>query len=277
MKNFIAVKELQEYINRENVVVIDVRYDLHNKEYGRQTYNESHIPGAFYLDIDKDLAGEKKPTGGSRPVPEVHKFVEKIENMGIDNDTTVILYDENMITASRAFWMFKYVGHQNVKIIDGGYRAWISADGNTDNKIPTAVKSKYDYTLREEIFCEIKKIKEYTKDQHSILVECRSHERYLGKNEPFYNKAGHIPSAVCIDSKSLLAEDGRLKPVEELKTIMGRLADYEEIVFYCGSGINAALDYAVYDELGQNSKIYIGGFSDWISYDENYVETKNEN
>lgn len=276
MKNFIAAKELEEYIDQDNVVVIDVRYDLHNKEYGREVYTKSHIPGAFYLDIDSDLAGEKKATGGSRPVPEVHKFVEKIETMGIDNSTTVILYDESMITASRAFWMFKYIGHENIKIVDGGYKEWLALGGITTRETPTAVKSKYNYTLKEDIFCEIKEIKEYTKDQNSILVECRSHDRYLGKNEPFYDRAGHIPSAVCIDSKSLLTE-GKLKPIKELKKIMGRLSDYEEIVFYCGSGINAALDYAVYDELGQNSKIYIGGFSDWISYEDNHVETKDEN
>jgi len=276
MKNFVEAKWLKENIDNEETVIIDVRYDLHDREYGKATYAKGHIPGAHYLDIDGDLAGEKKTTGGSRPVPEAHVFVEKIQKMGVKNDTTVILYDENMITASRAFWMFRYIGHENVKIVDGGYRAWVDAGGDVTSEVPVCKKTDYKMEVKEDIFCEIETVKEYTRDQHSILVECRSHERYLGNNEPFYHKAGHIPTAVCIDSKSLL-KDGKLRPVEELKKIMGRLSDYEEVVFYCGSGINAALDYVVYDELGQGSKIYIGGFSDWISYDENYVETVDEN
>ena len=274
MKNFVEASWLID--NLKDVVVIDVRYDLHNKEYGRTTYGEEHIPGAYYLDVDGDLAGSKGAHGGSRPVPAVDEFVGKIEAMGIGNDTSVVLYDENMITASRAFWMFKYIGHKDVRIVNGGYKAWLEAGGETTNEIPAVGESRYEAQVRKEIYSSIERVRENIEERSFGLVECRSHDRYLGNNEPFYSRAGHIPSAICIDSKSLLTE-GRLKPVEELKEIMGRVEDYEDVTFYCGSGINAALDYVVYDELGGRSRIYIGGFSDWISYEENFVEVKDEN
>lgn len=274
MKNFVEASWLMD--NLEGVVVIDVRYDLHNKEYGRTTYGEGHIPGAYYLDIDADLAGDKETHGGSRPVPVVEDFVRKIEAMGIGKDTSVVLYDENMITASRAFWMFKYIGHTDVRIVNGGYKAWLEAGGEVTSELPPRRESSYEPHVREDIYSSIERVKENIEEEGSVLVECRSHDRYLGNNEPFYSRAGHIPSAICIDSKSLLTE-GRLKPLEELREIMGRVSDYEEVTFYCGSGINAALDYVVYDELGGRSRIYIGGFSDWISYPENHVEVKDEN
>lgn len=274
MKNFVEASWLID--NLKDVVAVDVRYDLHNKEYGRATYAEEHIPGAYYLDIDEDLAGAKETHGGSRPVPAVDEFVKKIEAMGIDNNTSVVLYDENMITASRAFWMFKYIGHSDVRIVNGGYKAWMEAGGEVTDEIPAKRKSNYEVQVRKEIYSSIERVKEDIEKDNSVLIECRSHDRYLGNNEPFYSRAGHIPSAICIDSKSLLRE-GRLKPVEELEEIMGRAADYKDVTFYCGSGINAALDYVVFDELGGRSRIYIGGFSDWISYGENHVEIKDEN
>ncbi len=274
MKNFVEASWLMD--NLEGVVVIDVRYDLHNKDYGKNTYAEGHIPGAYYLDIDADLAGAKKVHGGSRPVPQVEEFVRKIEAMGISNDTSVVLYDENMITASRAFWMFKYIGHTDVRIVDGGYKAWLEAGGEVTSELSPRREGSYEPKVREETYSSLERVKENIGVESSVLVECRSHDRYLGNNEPFYSRAGHIPSAICIDSKSLLTE-GKLKPLEELKEIMERVSDYEEVTFYCGSGINAALDYVVYDELGGSSRIYIGGFSDWISYDNHHVEVKDEN
>lgn len=274
MKNFVEASWLMN--NLEDVVVIDVRYDLHNKEYGRGIYAEGHIPGAYYLDVDGDLAGSKEDHGGSRPVPQVEEFVKKIEAMGIERDTSVVLYDENMITASRAFWMFKYIGHADVRIVNGGYKAWIEAGGEVTSELPSRGGSNYEPQVKEDIYSSLERVKENIEVESSLLVECRSHDRYLGNNEPFYSRAGHIPSAICIDSKSLLTE-GRLKPLEELKEIMGRVSESEDVTFYCGSGINAALDYVVYDELGGKSRIYIGGFSDWISYPDHHVEVRDEN
>jgi len=274
MKNFVEASWLMN--NIEELVVVDVRYDLHNREYGRAAYDKEHIPGAYYLDVDGDLAGAKGTHGGSRPVPEVDEFVKKIEAMGIDNNTPVVLYDENMITASRAFWMFKYIGHKDVRIVDGGYRAWVETGGEVTDKTSPKRKVSYIPEVRNEIYSDIETVRKSIEDEKLLLVECRSHDRYLGNNEPFYSKAGHIPSAVCIDSKSLLT-GGRLKSVEELKKIMEKTENCEGVTFYCGSGINAALDYVVYDELGRESSIYIGGFSDWISYDGNPVETRDEN
>ncbi len=273
MKNFVEAQWLKD--NLKDVVVIDARYDLHNKSYGRETYLKSHIPGAYYLDLDEDLAGVKEVHGGSRPLPNTNEFIKKIEQMGITSSSNIVIYDENMITGSRAFWMFRYLGHKKVRLLNGGIKSWIESGGSLTNELPVSIStSNYTSNINDFIYSDINYVKALTKE--SILVECRSYERYLGLNEPFYNKAGHIPKAICIDSKSLLRDDKILPPLE-LVEAFNRIKSYSEVVFYCGSGVNASLVFVALDEIGGKGKVYLGSFSDWISYDENPVEVKDEN
>ncbi len=280
MKNFVDVKWLEK--NIENVILIDVRFDLHNKEYGKESYEKGHIEGAYFLDLDKDLAGEKMVHGGARPLPKIENFVKKIESFGITEKSLIILYDDNMVTAARGFWMLKYLGHKDVRILDGGYSQWIKNKGATTTKYPKLVDStnskkieNYKYDIQSEIYVDIKDVGVILGDEREILVECRSFDRYLGKEEPFYHKAGHIPKSICIDSKSLL-KNGKLRKKDELLEIFKGLEKFKSVIFSCGSGVNASLDYAVYDEFYSNGKVYIGGYSDWISYDDNPVETIDE-
>ncbi|MCS5421355.1 sulfurtransferase [Psychrilyobacter sp. S5] len=275
MNNFISVNRLKE--NLKEVVILDVRFDLHDKEYGQKKYKEEHIDGSFFIDLDRDLAGVKKEHGGSRPLPEMGEFIEKIERLGITKDSSIVVYDEEMVTAARAFWMFKYIGHEDIKILDGGYAQWVKEGGRvTEEETPLPENSRYDFEIQNDIYAEINEVKEGILDKDISLVECRSHERYLGLNEPFYSKPGHIPTALCIDSKSLL-KDGKVRSIDELKEIFRRLDKYKNIVFSCGSGVNASLDYAVYSEFFSNGKVYIGSYSDWTSYPENPIEIKDEN
>lgn len=275
MKNFISVNELKEKI--KEIVLLDTRFNLHDKDYGKMRYMEEHINGSFFLDLDMDLAGEKKVHGGSRPLPEINEFIEKIERLGITKDSSIVVYDEDMVVAARAFWMFKYIGHKDVKILNGGYSEWVKEDGIVTNKaILLPKKSKYDFEIQDDIYAEINQVKEAIEDSKISLVECRSYERYLGLNEPFYSKPGHIPTALSIDSKSLL-EGKKIKSEQELNEIFRRLNNSKNIIFSCGSGVNASLDYAVYSEFFSNGKVYIGSYSDWISYPQNLIETKDEN
>ncbi|WP_028855834.1 sulfurtransferase [Psychrilyobacter atlanticus] len=275
MKNFISVNQLKE--NLKDVVILDVRFDLHNSEYGQKKYNEEHIDGSFFIDLDRDLAGDKKEHGGSRPLPEMDRFIQKIERLGITKESSIVVYDEEMVTAARAFWMFKYIGHEDVKILDGGYPEWIKENGNVTSDItPFPTISTYDFEIQNNLYVDIDEVKEAIIDKEISLVECRSYERYLGQNEPFYSKPGHLPTALSIDSKSLL-KDGKIKSVDELNEIFRRLDSLKNIVFSCGSGVNASLDYAVYSEFFSNGKVYIGSYSDWTSYPENSIETKDEN
>ena len=276
MKNFVDAQWL--YNNIEDIVVIDARYDVHNVEHGDSVYKKDHIPGAHYFHIDKDLAGKKEKHGGSRPVPDSDDFISKIEKIGIDNNTMVVIYDDSIIAACRVFWMLKYIGHDKVVILDGGYKSWLDAGYPVTDLIPEKNKKKtFEKNIKDDIYCDIDYVKANIGGNSVSLVECRSYERYLGKNEPLYPKAGHIPGAICIDSKSLLCENLKIKSRKELENIFKSVEKKEDIIFSCGSGVNAALVFTALDEIGRRGKIYIGGFSDWISYDGNPVETRDEN
>jgi len=275
MNNFISVNQLKE--NLKDVVILDVRFDLHDPEYGQQKYNEEHIIGSFFVDLDRDFAGEKKEHGGTRPLPEIEEFIQKIQRLGITKDSSIVVYDEEIVTAARAFWMFKYIGHEDIKILNGGYSEWIKENGIvTNEKTQLPETSKYNFEILKDIYADIREVKEAIKEKDISIVECRSFERYLGQNEPFYSKPGHIPTAISIDSKSLL-KDRKVKSSEELNDIFKRLDSSKNIVFSCGSGVNASLDYAVYSDFFSNGKVYIGSYSDWTSYSENPIETKDEN
>ena len=275
MKNFIDVDQLKE--NFKDIILLDVRFDLHNPEYGEKVYNEKHINGSFFIDLNKDLAGEKKEHGGSRPLPEINEFIKKIEKLGITNDSSIVVYDEDMVMAARAFWMFKYIGHKDIKILNGGYNEWLKKDGIvTEEKTSFPESTNYNFNIQKNIYTKIDEVKDAIKNDDISLVECRSYERYLGLTEPFYSKPGHIPTALSIDSKSLL-KDGKIKPIDELKEIFKRLENFQNIIFSCGSAVNASLDYTIYSEFFSNGKVYIGSYSDWISYPENPIETKDEN
>jgi thiosulfate/3-mercaptopyruvate sulfurtransferase len=190
----------------------------------------------------------------------------------------VVIYDDSIIAACRVFWMLKYVGHDKVVILDGGYKSWIDAGYPVTDLIPEKNKKKtFEKNIKDDIYCDIDYVKANIGGNSVSLVECRSYERYLGKNEPLYPKAGHIPGAICIDSKSLLCENLKIRSLEELEIIFKSVEKKEDIIFSCGSGVNAALVFTALDEIGRRGKIYIGGFSDWISYDGNPVETRDEN
>lgn len=277
MKNFVSANWVME--NKENIILIDVRFDMHNPAYGENEYKKNHIEGAYYLDLNKDLSGvkDKNGHGGSRPVPSLEEFSKKIKNFGIKENSIVVFYDEDNIISSRAVVIFKYFDINNAKVLDGGINAWLRIDGDLTNKTSETKETLITLRTHPEMICDIEYIKEKKELNNVALVEGREYNRYIGKIEPLYKKSGHIPMAKCISAESVLDKNDMLKKRNELELIFSSLKEKAEVIFYCGSGVNASLTFLAYDEINGNSKIYIGGFSDWISYEENPVEIKDEN
>lgn len=278
MKFLTSVDSLHQLLeDKEPVVVIDARFDLGDATYGKRVYEEGHIPGAVHLDLKDDLSGEVKKHGGSHPLPPIEAFVEKLSSIGIDHETTVVVYDDaNDMYAARAWWMIHYVGHEHVYVLDGGFKRWKEAGYQVTTETPTLIPKQF--TPRPlDIVVHMEEVKEKMNDSSAILIDSRARERYLGKTEPLYKKSGHIPGAKNYFWKDVLNEDGFWKSVKELQEHFSSLRKNEEIIVSCGSGVSACpnfigLTLAGYD----NVKLYPGSFSDWISYEENTLETKEE-
>ncbi|MBP1948537.1 sulfurtransferase [Virgibacillus litoralis] len=262
----------------ENTVVVDARFQLNDPEAGRKAYLESHIPHAVYLDLNKDLSGKAEKHGGNHPLPDMDMFAAKIGNIGIDHDTAVVIYDQrNDMFAARLWWLLNYMGHENVYLLDGGFEKWVEQGHEVSSEIPTLSATDFQPIFRENQVADIDEVKEKLDNKSAVLIDSRGRDRYLGKTEPLYPKAGHIPGAKNYFWKNVLDEDGNWKNDTDLQENFSALSKDDEIIVSCGSGVSACPNVLALKKAGyKNVKLYPGSFSDWISYEENEIEKKDE-
>ncbi|WP_100012200.1 sulfurtransferase [Lentibacillus sediminis] len=280
MSYLISVHRLKNRLENKqaNTVIVDVRFDLTDPDAGRKQYLQSHLPGAVYMDLEKDLSGRAEKHGGKHPLPDIELLASKLGNIGIDRDTTVVVYDQaNEMFASRLWWLLDHLGHQRVYVLDGGYDRWVSEGEDVTAEIPTLTAKDFHPATQEGQIAEMEEVKEKLEKRTAILLDSRASDRYLGKTEPLYGKAGHIPGAKNFFWKDVLQKNGSWKRKEELEEHFSTLPKDEEIIVSCGSGISACPNVLALKAAGySNVKLYPGSFSDWISYEENEVETKAE-
>ena len=137
MSNFISVEDLKNRLGDSNFIVVDTRFNLQDPTEGHKRFKEAHIPGAVYFDLDKDLSSPPQEHGGRHPLPEIEGLVRKLELAGIGDDATVAIYDDTMnVFAGRMWWLLKYLGHSDVKVLDGGLSAWQKAGFETTVELP---------------------------------------------------------------------------------------------------------------------------------------------
>ena len=278
MNNLVNAKWLKENINNENIVIVDCRFNLMDKEYGKKSYEKGHIKGAKRVDIETELSGTVKLHGGRHPLPSIEKLKNTFENLGISNDSIVISYDEgDLAGASRLWWILKYLGHEKVYVLDGGLEDFKELGGEISTEIKKSNKVKLDINVQENMKIDMEYVKERIDDEDTVIVDSREYKRYIGEFEPVDKKAGHIPGAVNYFWMDILEKDGDklyLKSKDELRKQFAELIDFDEVIVYCGSGITACPNSLALSEIGIKHKLYTGSFSDWISYDENIVETE---
>ena len=265
--------------NEEEMVIIDVRFNLSDPKFGYQAYVQNHIPNAYYLHIDYDLSSPPQEHGGNHPLPDIDKLANKLGKMGIDHDTTVIIYDgANEMYAPRAWWQFHYMGHNKVYVMDGGFQAWIRLGYEVTDDIPKRNEKIFEPRILEEAVVHMEEVRD--RDQKkSVLIDSRAYSRYVGKTEPLYKKAGHIPGAKNYFWQDVLDEEGNWKTADVLKEQFEKMDNdgVEEIIVSCGSGISACPNILALKMAGfENVKLYPGSFSDWISYVNNPLETTDE-
>ena len=273
--NFAVNKEwLTDQLTNDQVKIVDCRFELGNPDKGKKLYQESHIPGAFYFDLEKQLSASVSKHGGRHPLPDTDQFIAEIEKAGIDNTKTVVAYDggEGQF-ASRFWWLLTYMGHEKVYVLNEGFKGWVEAGCPTTKEVPAFESAKFEVNIRKEMLASYDEVREIVanKKQSPILIDSRDQARYLGEIEPIDRIPGHIPGAIHkFWTESL--EQGSFKNSEEQKKRFTELNKDEPIIVYCGSGVTAAPNYMALKMAGyQNVKLYAGSYSDWVSYEENPV------
>lgn len=277
MRNIVDINWLKEHIKDENLVIIDCRFSLQDPAYGEKAYQEAHIPKATSVNLDKDLAGEKGEHGGRHPLPNVKRFVNFMESLEVSNHSTVLIYDDGDLAApSRLWWMLKYIGLDKVYLLEGGIKAWVSSGGEvTKEEYIGKEPGKIEVHLREEMQCPMEYVKTNLNNEDIVIIDSRARERYLGLVEPMDKKAGHIPGAKNYDW-TLNFKDGKVRPIEELKERFDKVSDYKEVIVHCGSGVTGCANVLFLEEVGISSKLYVGSWSDWSSYNENPISTEEQ-
>ena len=275
MKRLISVGEFFELQKSDKkLVVLDCRFDLMNKTYGIDSYKEGHIKDAYLINIEKDLTDPVGQHGGRHPFKDRNQLKAIIEGFGIDNDTIVVTYDDGDLQgAGRLVFQLNNLGFYNAFVLDGGQI-------ETDERKPQKSDKPFDVKIDTSFMVDMEYVKSKLYDENTILIDSRSHPRYLGLEEPVDKVAGHIPSAKNYFFMDNLNLDDMTKSSyisdEKLKERFKELDPKKEIILYCGSGISLMVNALALDKIDIPYKIYPGSYSDWISYDDNKIATGEE-
>jgi thiosulfate/3-mercaptopyruvate sulfurtransferase len=266
----ISAAELHDRISEPDLAIVDCRFALADPELGRQQYLTAHIPGAHYLDLNRDLSSPVGKHGGRHPLPEPSVFEDKLAQIGISDRTLVVAYDDSRFAfAARLWWLLRYYGHDRVAILDGGYRNWVKAGYPVTSELPEpSAHGNVRLQPQPEQIVEIERIKAIHNSPDRILIDSREEERYLGKSEPIDPRAGHIPGAVNYPWQGVSTPDGFVLPVDAHRERWAAISQEVEPIVYCGSGVTACVNLLSIELAGRSgAKLYPGSWSDWCSYD----------
>jgi thiosulfate/3-mercaptopyruvate sulfurtransferase len=268
----VTADSLHNYLKQgasANLKVIDCRFALGDADLGRQQYQTAHIPGAYYLDLNRDLSSPVGVHGGRHPLPDDRVLGDKLAAMGINADTLVVAYDDSRFGfAARLWWLLRYYGHDRVALLDGGYSNWVKAGYPVTADLPEiSAPGNFQPQIQSDWIVDIERIRSIQHSPAQILIDSREPDRYLGKTEPIDRIAGHIPSAVNYPWQGVSTPEGFVLPIEaQQQRWMAVSPDLEPIV-YCGSGVTACVNLFSLHLAGiDGAKLYPGSWSDWISY-----------
>lgn len=266
----IRANELADRLGDERLRVVDCRFDLAAPERGREAYRAGHIRGAVYADLDRDLAAPVTAGSGRHPLPAPAEFATTLERLGIDNDSQVVVYDGgNGAFAARAWWMLRWVGHDRVAVLDGGFAGWIAAGHPAETGEITAAPGRFRPAPRPERVTTTAEIAAAVDAGRSLmLVDARDARRFRGIAEPIDAVSGHIPGALNFPLGDSLRPDGHWKTPASLAAAWRRLlgdAPGGPWTVMCGSGVTAC-HLALSGRLAgyQEPTVYAGSWSEWI-------------
>ncbi len=253
------------YLREKDIIIIDVRYNLLDHKEGRSKYDKSHVVGAHFIDLEKDLTSEIKEHGGRHPLKDLDEFKKKVASLGISESSKVVIYDDGTLSSACRLWFMLKLISVDSYIVEGGFESILKEGIELTKDLPNTVDVIYEFKEDKSILVDYNYVVDSFDNKQSILIDSRANERYLGLQEPFDKVAGHIPTAVNYFWKDNF--DGlMLKSKEELEDRFNDVKYYDEVIVYCGSGITGAVNLFVLSELGIKAKLYAGSYSDYISY-----------
>jgi thiosulfate/3-mercaptopyruvate sulfurtransferase len=260
-------------LRESSLRVVDARFVLAGADpgAGERAWRESHLPGAGYVHLDRDLSDLSKPASeGRHPLPDAANFRAVLERLGIAPDDQVVVYDagDGAMAAARFWWLMKLLGHARVAVLDGGFAAWAAQGLPLTDDAPAAVRSVYPGDFDRRLIAGTDEVARRLPAGEVVLLDARAAERFRGEVEPLDRAAGHVPGARNRPYARNL-EDGRFRSPEALRAeflpLLGG-APAEAVLLSCGSGVTACHNLLAMEHAGlHGARIYAPSWSGWVS------------
>lgn len=253
-------------------LIFDCSFDLMDPESGPWAYTSAHLPGARYLHLEHDLSAPRNGRNGRHPLPERAVFAERMANLGVDDESLVIAYDNAAnVYASRLWWMLRWCGHRNARVLDGGTSVWSAGGYPVERGEGSSSPRRGSFQLQPSLMRteDYSALLEGLPEQRQLIVDARAPDRYRGDVEPFDPVAGHIPGALSRSFRENLQANGCFKPPavlrdEWLALLGGR--SIGELVTQCGSGVTACHHLLALEIAGlAGAALYPGSWSEWCT------------
>jgi thiosulfate/3-mercaptopyruvate sulfurtransferase len=260
---------LTRQVGRPGVTVVDCRFDLAAATAGRQAYMQSHIPTASYADLNQDLSVPPGGRTGRHPLPGKPQFAATLGALGIDNDTQVVAYDQSTgAYAARFWWMLRWMGHESVAVLDGGFDAWLTHGGPVQSGAVAVPARNFNPRGESQSVATSLDVLAASSRRDRLVVDARAAERYSGQVEPLDAVAGHVPGAVNHPFTDNLTPKGCFLPLAELRRrwlqVLGDRSP-QDLIAMCGSGVTACHNLLALEVAGlPGAALYAGSWSEWI-------------
>jgi len=269
-KILVSPADLAGHLNDPDWVVFDTRHDLADVEKGRRVYAAGHVPGAYFLQLDEDLSGAKTGKNGRHPLPDIDAFAKRIAARGVSAQTQVVIYDDaGGSVAARLWWLLRWLGHDRVAILDGGFPAWQKEGRPVSQEAPAPRNGNFAPKPHLGWTVDASFLERFHEDAAMKLVDARAAERFAGLQEPIDPVAGHVPGAANRFWKDNLTPEGRFKAADTLRREFGMLLEAaapSQSVHMCGSGVTACHNLFAMELAGlSGARLYPGSWSEWCA------------
>ena len=266
----VSPEELARHLDDPQWIVFDTRHDMSDVEKGRRAYAAGHIAGAYFLHVDDDLSGARTGRNGRHPLPDLETFAAKMNARGVAAQTQVVVYDDLAGNfAVRLWWMLRWLGHERVALLDGGFPLWEKEGRPVTKDVPATRKGAFVPRPHLGSTVDAHFVERFREDPSVKLLDARAANRFAGLLEPIDPVAGHIPGAVNHFWQENLTPEGRFKPPAQLrKEYEGLLAGLapSQAVHMCGSGVTACHNIFAMELAGlRGARLYPGSWSERCS------------
>lgn len=270
LTTLVDTETLARHLDDPRWVVFDCRFTLSDAEAGRRAYAAGHIPGARYAHLEEDLSGPVGPGTGRHPLPDPALLARKLGDWGVDRSKQVVVYDDTFgAMAARLWWLLRWLGHEAVALLDGGFPKWQREGRPVTAEPPRVVPARFMAKPRDEMWVDSRFVERVVRDNSHLILDARAEERFRGEVEPFDKVAGHIPGALNRPYEDNLDLSGEFLSEEALREDYGaQLGGIppERVIVMCGSGVTACHNLLAMEHAGlKGARLYAGSWSEWIT------------